>query len=74
MDFGSFEIGIIISDVVMFADVNVGCVPRLTAVLKAGSTDPVSYTHLASRRIVMMNLFIFQMCYYDQTWGRLGVS
>ena len=39
MDFGSFEIGIIISDVVMFADVNVGCVPRLTAVLKAGSTD-----------------------------------
>lgn len=23
----------------MFADVNVGCVPRLTAVLKAGSTD-----------------------------------
>ena len=28
----------------------------------------------ASRRIVMMNLFIFQMCYYDQTWGRLGVS
>ena len=41
MDFGSFEIGIIISDVVMFADVNVGCVPRLTAVLKQAALTVV---------------------------------